>query len=181
MIFWISEHSPEHKECIFYVKVLLYIRKKTGEQSNCTHPNNRETRILFQFLPRSFSALSHYHRLFIWKSLYLFHLLFNLRIGCKSDLKCSDYPGNSDTWVIPTDARTTFAPCPSFSWDKASLCFQTAKFLHSIVCHSKVICRVPQTSCWHESKHLPSGNSWLVVNAVFVSSNSVKKVKQIIS
>lgn len=36
-------------------------RKKTGEQPNCIHPNNRETRILSQFLPRSFSALLYFH------------------------------------------------------------------------------------------------------------------------
>lgn len=151
------------------------------EQPNCIHPNAREMRILIQFLPRSFSALLHCHRLFLLNCLYLFHLLFNLQIECKSDLKCSDYPGNSDTWVIHTDARTAFIPCPSFSWDKVSLCFETAKFLHSVVCHSEFICRVSQSSCWHKTKHLPSVNSWLAVNAIFVSSNSVKKVKQTIS
>lgn len=159
----------------------IIVYQEKGEQSNFIHPNSTETGKFFQFLPRSFSALLPYHRVFLLNCLYLFHLLFNLQIEAKVTWNVWDYAGNSGTWVIYTNACTTFIPCPRFSWDKASLCLETASFLHSVVCHSKLICRVPQTLCWQKNKHLPSGSSWLAANAIFVSNNSVWKVQQFIS
>lgn len=146
----ISQHSPEYQEHIFWLKVLSCTRKKTAEHSNSINLNNRETRILFQLVPRSFSAFFHCHRLFPLKCLYLFNLSFNFQMECKSDLKCSKCLGNIDARVIHAYTSTTFISCPRFSWDKASLCFETNKFLHSVVCPSKFICKVPQTSCWQK-------------------------------
>lgn len=85
------------------VNSLIVSIQITGRQEYCSNSCLGDS----QF----FSTITDF---FLVSCLYLFHLLFNLQIEYKSDLKCSDYPGDSDTWGIHTDAHTTFIPCSAF-------------------------------------------------------------------